>query len=428
MRDTDESDFHAQFEMGVEADAVLRLGLLLMGAGTSGYRVMRAMKRAARALGFTRLDIVVSVNTITCTFHRGKEFRTVVANQHDPTVDASRIEAIEDLAHHLHRRISAAELNARLDEIEHNVTRRWSPWLVAFAAGVACAAFALLNHYPPKESAGIFLAAVCGQATRGFLARRHFNTPGVVALSALVACAVYYLMSGVVELASGYVAAVLFVIPGFPLFSALLDLIRFDITAGLSRLAYALVIMTAATLSVSVFGMITGMPPLPEVHEELPWPVLLLASLVGIAGFAVLFNSSRRMILIASLVGGAANMVRIIAIANYDAPPQLAAFLSGVLIGLMAALIARPARLPRITMTVPAAVIMVPGAAMYQATYALNNHDIDTALASATTAALIVVYISAGLAVARMLTDKDWALGRLIDFNRPLDGEAQLGR
>ena len=30
--------------MGYEADVVLRLGMMLMGAGTSGYRVLRGMK------------------------------------------------------------------------------------------------------------------------------------------------------------------------------------------------------------------------------------------------------------------------------------------------------------------------------------------------------------------------------------------------
>lgn len=48
MEQMSEADYR---RMGIEADAVVRLGMLLMGAGTSGYRVMRAMKRAARALG-----------------------------------------------------------------------------------------------------------------------------------------------------------------------------------------------------------------------------------------------------------------------------------------------------------------------------------------------------------------------------------------
>ena len=46
--------------MGYEADVVLRLGMMLMGAGTSGYRVLRGMKRAARALGFDRLVMLAT--------------------------------------------------------------------------------------------------------------------------------------------------------------------------------------------------------------------------------------------------------------------------------------------------------------------------------------------------------------------------------
>ena len=52
-------------QMGVEADVVLRVGMLLMGAGTSGYRVLRGMKRSARALGFDHLDATVGLTQIT---------------------------------------------------------------------------------------------------------------------------------------------------------------------------------------------------------------------------------------------------------------------------------------------------------------------------------------------------------------------------
>ena len=74
MEQMSEADYR---RMGIEADAVVRLGMLLMGAGTSGYRVMRAMKRAARALGFDKLDLVVGIVQITSTFHRGNTFRTL---------------------------------------------------------------------------------------------------------------------------------------------------------------------------------------------------------------------------------------------------------------------------------------------------------------------------------------------------------------
>ena len=41
-------NFHRQ--MGVEADVVLRVGMMLMGAGTSGYRVLRGTGRDSATL------------------------------------------------------------------------------------------------------------------------------------------------------------------------------------------------------------------------------------------------------------------------------------------------------------------------------------------------------------------------------------------
>ena len=106
----EESDTHhllqlveAEHQMGEDADAVLRLGAMIMAAGTGGYRVIRAMKRAARALGFDRVEAVISVNNITCSFHKGELFRTIVVNRDKPAVDASRIEALENLRHHMGR-------------------------------------------------------------------------------------------------------------------------------------------------------------------------------------------------------------------------------------------------------------------------------------------------------------------------------------
>lgn len=145
--------------MGVEADAVVRLGMLLMGAGTSGYRVIRGMKRAARALGFDRVDAVIGVTQITSTIHKGSEFRTVVAKSQTPAVDASRIEALENLTHQMHRRITAEQLNAELDTIEFTVVKRWSSIVLTLAAAFACASFAVLNHFDWLEAGIVAVSA-----------------------------------------------------------------------------------------------------------------------------------------------------------------------------------------------------------------------------------------------------------------------------
>lgn len=419
-----------QQAMGVEADAVLRLGLLMVAAGTGGYRVIRAMKRAARAMGFDRLDAEISITSVVCTFHRGVSFRTVVATQPAPAVDASRIEALEHLTHHLPNRMNANALTMCLDDIVHSVTHRWSRPVLMVAAGAACAAFALLNYFPAEGAAAVAVAAACGQLVRMILASRHLNQLGVVAVAAATSCLVFYLLNWALPLthlpddarafAAGYIAAVLYLIPGFPLFSSMLDLSRFDITAGLTRLCYAMAVITAATMSVALVSAMTGLSPL-SIDAPTPtarWYLLAaVASFVGVGGFALLFNSSRRMVLFAASIGVVANMVRLVMI-DAGVQPQYAAYTGGVVVGLLGAVITAQTTLPRITMTVPASVIMIPGTAMYRAVHFLNSGDIDQALSNAATAGLIIVWISAGLVTARILTDRDWAFGKPIDFQK----------
>ena len=419
-----------QQAMGVEADAVLRLGLLMVAAGTGGYRVIRAMKRAARAMGFDRLDAEISITSVVCTFHRGVSFRTVVATQPAPAVDASRIEALEHLTHHLPNRMSANALTMCLDDIVHSVTHRWSRPVLMVAAGAACVAFALLNYFPAEGAAAVAVAAACGQLVRMILASRHLNQLGVVAVAAATSCLVFYLLNWALPLthlpddarafAAGYIAAVLYLIPGFPLFSSMLDLSRFDITAGLTRLCYAMAVITAATMSVALVSAMTGLSPM-SIDAPTPtarWYLLAaVASFVGVGGFALLFNSSRRMVLFAASIGVVANMVRLVMI-DAGVQPQYAAYTGGVVVGLLGAVITARTTLPRITMTVPASVIMIPGTAMYRAVHFLNSGDIDQALSNAATAGLIIVWISAGLVTARILTDRDWAFGKPIDFQK----------
>ena len=419
-----------QQAMGVEADAVLRLGLLMVAAGTGGYRVIRAMKRAARAMGFDRLDAEISITSVVCTFHRGVSFRTVVATQPAPAVDASRIEALEHLTHHLPNRMSANALTMCLDDIVHSVTHRWSRPVLMVAAGAACAAFALLNYFPAEGAAAVAVAAACGQLVRMILASRHLNQLGVVAVAAATSCLVFYLLNWALPLthlpddarafAAGYIAAVLYLIPGFPLFSSMLDLSRFDITAGLTRLCYAMAVITAATMSVALVSAMTGLSPL-SIDAPTPtarWYLLAaVASFVGVGGFALLFNSSRRMVLFAASIGMVANMVRLVMI-DAGVQPQYAAYTGGVVVGLLGAVITARTTLPRITMTVPASVIMIPGTAMYRAVHFLNSGDIDQALSNAATAGLIIVWISAGLVTARILTDRDWAFGKPTAFQK----------
>ena len=435
----EESDTHhllqlveAEHQMGEDADAVLRLGAMIMAAGTGGYRVIRAMKRAARALGFDRVEAVISVNNITCSFHKGELFRTIVVNRDNPAVDASRIEALENLSHHMGSSYTAEELHRELDQIEQRVGKRWPVWVQALAAGLACSGFAVLNHYPFLEAVVVALAAAVGQIVRHSCARRHLNQLGTTAMAAVVASLMYLFMAkglamvGIIDsptFTTGYVASVLFLIPGFPLFSSLLDLSRFDLFSGLSRLCYATTVICTATMAATAVSLITGLQPLPPdpATPNLLWYLEATgATIVGIAGFAILFNSSRRMAITATTIGTVANMVRLVC-AGAGLQPQFAAFIGALVVGLLGALLTKRISIPRITITVPASVVMIPGTAIYRTVYYLNSGDIDSGVGTAASASLSIIAIGAGLVVARMLTDPDWTFGRHIDLHKNVD-------
>lgn len=418
--------------MAAEANTCLRFGMVLLSAGASGYRVIRCVKRCARSLGFDNADVLVGFNTISATFHQGEEFRTVVADVPVPGVNASRIEALESTAHSLLQDYrTAEEINAALDEIEAIPTPRWPLWIACLAAGLACAGFAVLNRYGLATAALVFVCAAIGQWVRVKLHHTHFNLLGVTAVAAWVASSLFLVLAYVLptpqDLSPGFIAAVLFLIPGFPLFSSFVDLSRFDFTAGIPRLFFALEVITVIMLVVSVVAMLSGTPEAqahPQVHDAAYFVSGAVSSFVAVGCFALLFNSSRRMALLAAVLGMIANVARL-ALLVLDVRSYLAAFLAALFIGVIGALAGRVANVPRVTVTIPASVVMIPGTTIYAAVHNFAVGDIPDAITKFTEVTLVVLFLAAGLTVARMLTDKTWTFSRYIDFDKQLDGSVR---
>nr|WP_256477988.1 threonine/serine exporter family protein [Corynebacterium stercoris] len=408
----------------------MRFGMMLLSAGASSYRVIRAVKRCARSLGFDNADVLVGFNTISCTFHHGEEFRTVVADVPLPGVNSSRIEALEDTAHTLLQDYcTAEEVNAALDEIERIPTPRWSIWIASLAAGLACAGFAVLNQFGYEAALYVFLSAAVGQFVRVKLHRKHFNVLGVTTVAAWVASALYlttvYLLPTTTDLSPGFIAAVLFLIPGFPLFTAFLDLSRFDFTAGIPRLFFALECITVIMLTVTVVTTLSGTPQASPATHEASLEYFLaggIASFVAVGGFSILFNSSRRMALVAALIGALANLLRLWLL-TMDARPFLAAFAAAFVIGLFGSQMGNVVSVPRVTVTVPASVVMIPGTAIYRAVHNFAEGNTPDALFAVADVTLAVLFIAGGLIIARLITDPDWAFSHHINFGKELRGE-----
>ncbi|WP_028049253.1 threonine/serine exporter ThrE family protein [Cellulomonas sp. URHD0024] len=413
-----------ELELIRRSGVVLRVGRLSLSSGTGSYRVKASMARVARALGIDRHEALVTLTEITTTSHRGASFRTEVTEVRAVGINVDRLAALERLAGRLDATGPATveDVNAVLDRISDKPPL-YPVALNALWAAIACAAFSFLNHGGVVEILGVFLGALLGQALRRTMVHRGFNVFAVTMICALVACLGYLAFVSLVEAfgatgvphEAGYISAVLFLIPGFPLVTGFLDLAKMDFSAGVARLTYAVMVLTSAALAVWALSLVVGLTPEPGSAPDLGAGVLLalrfVASFVGVLGFALMFNSPWRIALAAAVIGMVANVPRIY-LNGADVPPQVSAALAALLVGLITAVVAPRLDVPRITVYVPAVTIMVPGVLAYQAVFHISNGDTVEALASGVEAALVVASLAIGLAIARMLTDRTWAYER----------------
>ncbi|WP_281245632.1 threonine/serine ThrE exporter family protein [Propionibacterium cyclohexanicum] len=405
-------------------EAVVRLGSMLLSAGTGAYRVKHAMARAAMALGMDRHDAAVSLTEIITTTHMGDNFRTVVREVPRVAVDARRIEALETLSRNMPNGCDAFFLESRLDHISRHVKSIWPAWLNVLSAGMACAAFAVLNRFSIEEALVVLIASASGQAVRRTLARREANQFGVAAIAGAVSSLVYLIVSVLCRAqpwlplhnvdGTGYVAAILFLVPGFPMMTAVLDIARLDFGAGLPRAFYAMAIVLSAGAGAWAICLVFGLEPLPPGYQITGvwwWIAIAVSTFIGICGFAVMFNSTPAMIWRAALAGTLANLTRF-ALSAAGVPDAAGSFIGGLITGLLAFAFANHNTLPRITLSVPGSVIMVPGAAMYRTLYWFNASNTTQAITFGMDALIGVLALASGLAAARMCTDPGWTIMR----------------
>ncbi|WNB87104.1 threonine/serine exporter family protein [Cellulomonas sp. ATA003] len=405
-----------------QSGVVLRTGRAMLAAGTGSYRVKTAMQQVARAVGLDRHEAHVTLTEITATSHRGSIFRTEVTEARTIGVNSDRLAELTRLCDGLRPGATVDEVDHELDRIEA-MRPRYPAVANALFAAMACGAFAYLNAGGVIEVLGVALAAGLGQAVRRAMLHRRINQFGTTMVAAGVACLVYLGFVLALEAwagaepthQAGYVSAVLFLVPGFALVTAALDLAKLDFSAGIARTVYANLVLISAGLSVWGVLWVTGVDAAPLTPEPLPaaleLALRLLASFLGVLGFALMFNSPVRMALGAAGIGMVTNVLRL-ELVDLGVAVQAATMGATLLVGLLAAWVAPRLGVPRITISVPAVVIMVPGAAVYRAVVGLNDGDAVTAFASGTQALFVVVSIAVGLAAARMLTDRAWAYER----------------
>lgn len=340
-----------------------------------------------------------------------------IANTGVNTSKLYRMEQFVDSFPAQEAHLTGEEIHKRLDEIEQ-IHALYSPVKLGLAAALACCGFTFLLGGGPVEMIFAFIAAGVGNLIRMKLIKHHYTLFLNIAVSISAACLTYAVCLHMAELLfhvsavheAGYICSMLFIIPGFPFITSGIDLAKLDLRSGLERLTYSIIIVLVATMFAWIMALLLKLQPqdFAALHlgSMMHLVLRLIASFCGVFGFSIMFNSSVYMAATAACIGAVANTLRLELVDFTGMPSAAAAFIGALTAGLLASIIKRNHGYPRISLTVPSIVIMVPGLYLYRAIYNFGIMSLTEAVSWFAAAIMIIASLPLGLIFARILTDR----------------------
>lgn len=379
------------------------------------------MNTLAEVMGIT-CTADIGLMSIEYTCFDGEDGYTQALCLTNTGVNTSKLNRLEKFIRNFEKEgkhISGEQLHQLLDEIE-KIHGLYSPVALGMAAALACGGFTFLLGGGPIEMLCAFIGAGVGNYVRCKLTKHHFTLFLCIVSSVSLACFTY---AGFLKLAeilwgisvqheAGYICAMLFIIPGFPFITSGIDLAKQDMRSGMERFAYAILVILVATMAAWIMALILHLQPVdfPKICLTSEEQVIfrLLASFCGVFGFSIMFNSPPGLAAVAAGIGAVANTLRLEFVDLTGMPPAVAAFIGALTAGILASLIKNRAGYPRISVTVPSIVIMVPGLYLYRGFYNLGMMSLSVSASWFASAMLIVMALPLGLIFARILTDRSF--------------------
>ena len=408
-----------QASLTEKASIIGRVGIMLLSCGTGAWRVRSSMNTLAEIMGIT-CTADIGLMSIEYTCFDGQDGFSQSLCLTNTGVNTSKLNRLEHFIQEFEvdgKDMSGEELHVLLDNIE-KIHGLYSPIALGFAAALACGGFTFLLGGGPIEMFCAFIGAGIGNFLRCKLSKHHFTLFLCIVSSVSLACLVYAgllkigeMLFGIsIQHEAGYICAMLFIIPGFPFITSGIDLAKLDMRSGTERLMYALIVILVATMAAWLMALILHLQPVDFLKISLPagaWILLrLITSFCGVFGFSIMFNSPVRLAATAAGIGAIANTLRLEMVDITAIPPAGAAFVGALTAGILASLIKSKVGYPRISLTVPSIVIMVPGMYLYRGFYNLGIMSLGSAASWFASAILIIAALPLGLIFARILTDK----------------------
>ena len=311
-----------------------------------------------------------------------------------------------------------------------------TPWFVLFAAIGAASMGVIFGALDAISLTLIALSAACGAVLRRWLAAR-FDNPFVQPFCAAAVAGILGAAAVRFDLADAQgliaICPCMVLVPGPHILNGAIDLMRTRITLGISRLGYAglIVLMICTGL---LLGLGAGGAILPAAAPSVPVPFIadVIAAGCAVAAFGTFFSMPWRLLPVPIAVGMLAHGTRWALISFVGAPVAIGALGACFLVGMVITPIADRLHLPFAALGFSAVVSMMPGLFLFRVASALvsivsiGNHAplglLQSAVANGTTAFLIILAMTLGLILPRLLFERQHSPTR-----PPRSGEARSG-
>ncbi len=380
--------------------------------GTSASRLEDAVSSAALRLGM-RAEVFSSPTAIILSYADLAQGDAAVAQVTEVVrlapgdVNLARLCEVDAIADGVtDGRVGIEEGARQLRALSTPLTPSQRRGMIA-GYGLSAAGFAALIRasWADIVVAGLvgFLIGIVVLAT----ARRPRLAPATEAISAVVATLTITLVSVLIwplDINLVVLTAVIVLVPGMSLTTAVRELSTQHLASGVSRLFGGL-----AGMLKLIFGVVAvvqlcrwaGVVAPPAPHVAMPAWVEAPALIIGAFGFALVFLAARRdwlLVMLSAIIGYLA--ARIVGI---EFGPGFGVFVGGVVLGAISNVYARFVHRPGTLVREPGIILLVPGSVGFRTLANLADRHVDTGMQAGILLITLLVALVAGLLFGDLL-------------------------
>lgn len=383
----------------------LRAGQLMLAHGANTARIEETMRHLALALGIETLDVYATPTAIIATAAAQGDHCTRVERGSFRENNLSRVAAVIEVSRQaVAGHLDAAAVQASLERIATQ-PRSYNAWLILFVPTLASACFPVLFGGGWPEFSATFLATLVVQLLRSRL--RHvdlgrFITTWLVAGAATGLTLLLTTLLAAPAPSLALTGALLLLIPGALMVSAVSDLFRGDLLPGLARGAAAVLIIVAIATGIWTVLLLSGAQLAPALPGQSKLLLVVLINPIITLGLALAFDVPRRALPGCVITGLLAYAVQRGALA-LGVPPEPALFSAGLAVGLSAAVLARWLKLPSAVFAIPSFIPLVPGILAFSTILAFFKGDYASGTEDLIRTALLNGALAAGLGTVNAL-------------------------